>query len=287
VAGLDVYVRSGAAIVYGLYYESDDVETITLPDDDTSIVVVRRDWTIPNARLTYTSAPITQNPGTTYDIPLAQVVTLGGNVMSVTDLREFCEYSGQAQQSSVVTEYISTGAITAAKLENQTRRVVRGGGALQPSYSWPATRTSYTRGTYPSDYFREDAWQFDDNYFRAVWTTFRVPEDFTGTTMEVFAYLTWDDETDVSVPRYQRWGFTCYASQPDVAFVPQSKTRNILEVDPMWRWWYLGRFSLGTITVSAGDVVLFRLYRDGADLVDTSNNVGFLHLIEFEYTADS
>lgn len=251
---------------------------------------MRRDWTIPNARLTYTAAKVQDPPpgGTTYDIPLAQVVTAGGNVMSVTDLREFCEYSGQVQQTSVTTNYITAGTITPAKMENQTRRVVRGAGALIPDASSPATRTNYKRpGFSANSYWREDVWQFDDLALSAVWASFRVPEDFTGTTMQVWLHITWDDLNDIATKNYQRWGFYCWTAQPGAAFAIQAKATNILENDPWWRWPYLYRYPIGTINVSAGKVVQIRIYRDGAAAADTSTNIGFLHFIEFGYTADS
>jgi hypothetical protein len=284
-----VYVRSGAAIVHGLYYESTEVETITLPNNSTRIVVVERDWATATARLTHVAA-LTQTAGTTYDIPLARVVTLGGNVTSITDLREFCEYSGQIQQSSLVTAYIANGAITPAKLENQTRYISRGAGALEPSYSWPAERVNYCPvapdwyGESSKQY--EDAWQFTHDSFRAVWGAFRVPADFTGTTMEVFIHWGNYDNTGLLTAAYQTWGFTCYASQPDVAFAVQSAHVSLEEESGLYDYLVSHRNSLGTITVAKGDIVQFRIYRDGGAATDTSQMPGVLHLVEFEYTAD-
>lgn len=280
-------MRSGAAIIYGQYYESDEIETVTLPDNSTSIVIVRRDWGTATSRLTYTAAPITQTPGATYDIPLAQVVTLGGNVMSVTDLREFCEYSSEMQQESVVTEYISLGAITTDALQNVTRRLFRGAGAFKPDFLFPALRVNYDSGRAYNNRWREDLWQFTDGATNRVWAGFRVPEDFTGTTMEVFIYITWVEGTfSWLVDTYQQWGFDCYSAQPGVAFGTQSKLTTT-KIDYGWNLAQCKRLSLGTITVSSGDIVLIRIYRNGTSTADTSNNIGLLHTAEFEYEADS
>lgn len=273
------------------------METVTLPNNSTRLVVVRRDWATATARITQIAAPLIQTPGVTYDIPLAQVVTAGGNISSITDLREFCRYSGEYQLNSVVTNYISTGSITPTKLANQTRSVFRGAGALKPDPVNPATRTNYTPTWWYSALYRKDLWQFDDGDWSGMWASFRVPEDIASATMTVYAHLTfYQDPIRYTFDRQQRWGWNCYRAQPAAAWALQSGTADITEsyngsdtgLYPAWFWHTSHRFSLGTFNATAGDIVHCCIYRDAtADPPDTSQDVGFLHMVEFEYTADS
>ena len=50
---------------------------------------------------------------------------------------------------------------------------------------------------------------------------------------------------------------------------------------------YAQRDSLGTITVSAGDIVHMEIYRNGGHVDDDFPYDGNLYLMEAEYTADS
>jgi len=125
-----VTIATGAAYVYGIPYELDASLDVTIPTPvaNTRIdrIVLRASWTAKTVRVTRIAGTegagvpaITQNPGSLYDVPLAQVSVTTGGVITVTDERQFCRFA-----TEVATENIADGAITAAKI---------GGGAVGTS----------------------------------------------------------------------------------------------------------------------------------------------------------
>lgn len=257
-------------------------------------MVVRRDWATSQARLAQIAVgAFTQTPGVTYDIPLARVVTVGGFITEITDLREYCRYSGEMQQSSVVTNYVATGAITPAKLVNQTRFLTRGGGALIADTFDPATRANVVEPyTHSLENWREDAWQFSAVDLNAVWAAFRVPEDIVSATMTVYIHVSFLHSELYSGPKYQRWGFYTYSAQPSAAFANATDLRDLIEFygGSSWDYWnfpQIHRYALGSFAATAGDIVSCQIYRDGSAAQDTSISPGLLYAVEFSYTADS
>jgi hypothetical protein len=127
-----VTVATGAAQVYGYPYENDSAATVAIPTPSGATrvdrIVLRASWSAQTVRITRIAgtegggAPsLTQTPGTTYDIPLAQVSITTGGVITVTDERVFCAFGTVLQTAnladSVVTAAkIADGAISTAKL---------------------------------------------------------------------------------------------------------------------------------------------------------------------------
>lgn len=117
-----VTVATGAAYVYGIPYENDAALDVAIPTPTSNTridrIVLRASWSAKTVRITRIAgtegagAPaITQNPGTTYDVKLAQVSITTGGAITVTDERQFCRFA-----TEVTTENIADGAITAAKI---------------------------------------------------------------------------------------------------------------------------------------------------------------------------
>ncbi len=117
-----VTVATGAAQVYGFPYENDSAATVAIPTPSGATridrIVLRASWAAQTVRITRIAgteeggAPsLTQTPGTTYDIPLAQVSITTGGVITVTDQRVFCTFGTVLQ-----TVNLADGSITAAKL---------------------------------------------------------------------------------------------------------------------------------------------------------------------------
>lgn len=100
-------VATGAAYVYGFYYQSTTASSlsITKPTIGTTggRVVLRADWTAQTVRLivrqsadgTSTPPAATQTPGTTYEVSLCTYTVTTGGTVTVTDVRDFC-HPGQA-----------------------------------------------------------------------------------------------------------------------------------------------------------------------------------------------
>lgn len=117
-----VTVGTGGAVVYGYPYENDAAASVAIPTPSgvTRIdrIVLRASWAAQTVRITRVAgtegggAPaLTQNPGTTYDIPLAQVSITPGGAITITDERVFCVFGTAVPSANIVD-----GAITTAKL---------------------------------------------------------------------------------------------------------------------------------------------------------------------------
>ena len=132
-------VATGGSIVYGLFHENDAALNVNIPNGPrTDLIVVRRSWAAQTARITRIAGPgaaLTQTPDVTYDIPLASVLVDGVGALTITDTREWCEFTFYPGDGSVTEDALATDAVTTAILENQTRWRVHGAGMLRPDDS--------------------------------------------------------------------------------------------------------------------------------------------------------
>ena len=274
--GLNAAVNTGGAVVYGFAYENDAALNVAIGNNTTEWVVVRASWAAQTARLVAIApGAFTQTAGVTYDIPLAQVTTVAGVITLITDTREFCEFTTDLIDNVVETEHIPADAITAAKLENQTRWIVRGAGQIEPDVANPPPWQQVGgRG----------AWEMRTGQTDTGWVTFRVPADFTGATMDVFF---WNIQATVAIPATDvRWAWSSWDAQPSAILANQT---NGVTVSQGTRTSAEGAYrdSMGTIAVTAGDIVHMEVYRDGTNILDTCPVSVALFAVEFAYTADS
>ena len=206
--GLNASVDTGAAVLYGLFYENDAAATVVLPNNATVIVCVRRSWAAQTARLTHDNgAGLTQNPGVTYDIPLATVTTVAGAITLIVDNRDFCEFSTIMLPGAVSTGALIADAVTPTKMEDQTRWVTRWYGEMRADVTNPATATADSLGTWNRNtgiYYQpyRPYWAFTDGVSDAAWLTFQVPVDLNAATMDVYfwtgrPYLSDSDATQM------------------------------------------------------------------------------------------
>lgn len=137
-----VSVAVGGASVYGYPYETDTVVAVAIPTPVSATridrIVLRADWTAQTVRVTRVAgaeggaAPsLTQTPGATYDIPLAQVSITTGGVITITDERVFCHFATRVAEanlddSAVTTNKIAANAISDARLRDSIARSVIG-----------------------------------------------------------------------------------------------------------------------------------------------------------------
>ncbi|RPJ40046.1 MAG: hypothetical protein EHM35_00120 [Planctomycetaceae bacterium] len=279
--GLDADVDTGAALCYGVWYESDAAETVALPNNSTVHVVVRASWATQTARLAQVAA-LTQTPGATYDIPLAEVTTVGGAITVITDERDYCEYSTALWPFTVEADNILADAVTPIKLINQGRYFPRGAGCIAPDATNPVVWTANTtRIPY------HDAWGFVDAAMTAGWVTFRVPPDFTGAGLDIYLFdgnIVLTDSTGAV-----RWGYSAWIAA--AGGVLANTAAEATQPGPIGQVGvgstiYLAFWNLCTLAVSAGDLVHLQIYRDTADLADTFASTVRLFQIEARYTAD-
>lgn len=117
-----VSVNTGGAYVYGIPYENDASLDVSIPTPSANTrvdrIVLRAVWadhTVRVARLAGTEgagpSDVTQNPGATYELPLARVSVTTAGAITVTDERTF-----SVGRIVANTDNIANGAITADKI---------------------------------------------------------------------------------------------------------------------------------------------------------------------------
>jgi hypothetical protein len=311
-----VYVDTGSAIVYGLWYENDASVSVNIPNGPrTDLIVVRRSWAAQTARITRIAGPgaaVTQNPGVTYDIPLAEVtVDVAGTITLITDVRDYCEYSTNMQDGAITTDSLQTDAVTPAKILNQTRWISRGINTMEADGTNPATLTY--AGTYDPYAVKQMPWRpywsFATGAYNSVWITFQVPVDFVaGGAMTVYVWTqrvgfstTYLLSIENGYTTDMRWGFSSWRAAAggvlanDTGAATITYPERITEFttpsgytyDIPQSWRYTERDSIGTFSPAAGDIVHMEVYRDGAHGGDIYGYTAALFMVEISYTADS
>jgi hypothetical protein len=117
-SGTTIRVATGAALVDGKLYASDAVVDLSTSGDGSYSVVLRKTWATQTVRAAIRSLGVTQTDGTIWEIELARVVVASG-VHTVTDMREFVQFSGTPatlEDGFVTTDMLADLAVTEAKL---------------------------------------------------------------------------------------------------------------------------------------------------------------------------
>lgn len=270
-------VDTGGSILYGIFHENDAALNVDIAAyrGGNCLIIVRASWATQTARIVARAVgALTQTAGVTYEIPLANVAIDGaGAITLITDTRDYCEYSTELLSDVVESAHIQADAVTTAKLENQTRNVLREAGELEADVTNPATWAHNTTVVPYNCY-----WEFDNAALNTVWATYRVPPDVTGAAMTVYIWLLVNAVTD------EFWGYSAWKAQPSAVLANQANTQVITETAG---WDTIQRESIGTLTVAAGDILTIEIYRNGGHASDTSVTDSRLLAVEFEYTADS
>lgn len=276
-------VDTGGAMLYGVWYESDaavDVD-INAYRGGNCLFVVRASWATQTARIVARAVgALTQTAGVTYEIPLANVAINGaGAITLITDIRDFCEFSTDLWPFSVEADHIQADAATIAKMIDQDRWLDLGHGCMVEDVAAPATWASHL-AVHPFT----DGLDFAAGALNEVWVAFLVPADFGGTNVTI----TLRDSAVVSGTGDVRWLYNAEIATAAGAFA--NANGNALQTLTLgtdaWNYAWL-EFTLGTLAVNAGDLVLLRISRDGAHGSDTSPDVVTLFQVTIDYTADS
>lgn len=298
-------VATGSAILYGIWHESDANVNVNINAyrGGNCLIVVRASWAAQTARIVARAVgALTQTPGVTYEIPLANVAIDGaGAITLITDTRDFCEFSTEMLSGAVMEDAIQTDAITTAKIADVTRWITRGLNEFKADATNPAT-LAYAGNTSTGDGWLpyRPYWSFSNAVSDRVWCTLQAPADISSATMEVFLWSeragSFSDATDM------RWAWSSWDAAAAAVLVNQTNAVTVSYPDlilPVYgaygppiayyhqHWRYAQRDSLGTITVGAGDIIHFELWRDGAHAADTYTGEGAMFMLEFAYTADS
>jgi len=281
-------VDTGAAFLYGVWYETDatvDVD-INAYRGGNCLIVVRASWAAQTARVVARAVgALTQTPGVTYEIPLANVaIGAGGAITLVTDTRDYCVLSTSLRDFGVSEDMIVADAATIAKLADQDRWFLRGHGSLEPDVTSPASFAT----TGASNYLR-DEWEFTDGVADAIWCTIQVPADISGANLTISLY---GAGYDAYVSGDIRWLYSIW--QAGSGGVAANTTGAAVQTWTYGTDWIItyGAYAVAPVTlvaqpVTAGDVLHIQVSRDGGHAADTYAGDAFLIALKFDYTADS
>jgi hypothetical protein len=283
-----INVASGAAIVYGTFFESDTAVSLAVstPAEGYSrydIVVVRRDASTQTARIGLVQGvggggvpTLTQDPEGTYEIPLAQLYISDAGVITVADLREFAYYSAGLATIVIETQHIPDGAVTAAKMVDQTRWELRGAGQIEPDATNACT---WTVGV------NYDFWAFATAVTNEGWVYFMAP---TGLVPGTLAFYLWT-APDVAAAGNVKWDYNVYYGVPNQGALTNA-TGSILIAQggrAIANSYRDAFFTITTLVVAEGQIIALQVKRDGGHGTDTYGSSARLLGVEMEWTADA
>lgn len=282
-------VDTGAAFLYGVWYETDAAVNVNINAyrGGNCLIVVRASWAAQTARIVARAVgALTQNPGVTYEIPLANVAINGaGAITLVTDTRDYCIPSTSLRDFGVKEDMIATDAATIAKMADQTRTFLRGAGAFAPDGTNPATWTNYATGGF--GYYTRDEWTFTDAVADAIWCTIRVPPDISGANLTIYL---WHTGINGGVSGDTRWTYSIWQAAAD-GVAANSTGAVAVTADQLSQaggyYCYLRQDTLVAQAVTAGDLLHIQVARDGGHAADTYAGDAILAGLYFSYTADS
>lgn len=281
-------VGAGGALVDGKPYRNSATVTLTvaaavgLGNSRIDRVVLRADWTAQTVRITLISgtnaaspvAPaITQTPGTTYDLPLYQVlVDVSGN-LTTTDERTFAELPADSVTAGMLadgavdsTAVLADSVVTAAKIANRTRRFMVG-----PTRREDPVGAGYAYLIYGA--------LCENNQNTVIHGWFAVPNDFVSgmTAKAVVIALATGNVYVINTAAYGADGenyLTHSAGGTPAAISVSTDLRKVIA-------------SISLSSAAIGDLVALEFSRDATNVLDTvSGDVYFMGWL-VEYTADS
>lgn len=307
-----INIETGAALVDGKVYEADAPVGFSVPattgGGNTRIdyIVLRCDWSaysVVIARIEGTEAAspgvptVTQNSGSLYELELAAIYVGNSGIESIIDARTFAGpevdnstlevrngiiqikdrgvYSGKLDVSAVENINISPSAVTAAKIQNRTRR-----------FHVPAIRVfNITDGVEPS-FESGRGYRFSSGVRTIMEGMFNVPDDFVS-DLKIYAVLTnyWTTQggniNQLLAAYYSKDGDGSYAVRGN------NYVDNILTIPSGSQNARIFSTVLNGSNAQAGDVVAVSFVRQGERSGDTYAYWLYGMSFEVEYTADS
>jgi hypothetical protein len=274
-------VDTGGSFQYGVWHWNDAALNVNINAfrGGNCLIIVRASWAAQTSRIVARAVgALTQNPGVTYEIPLANVAINGaGAITLITDTRDFCEYSTEIWPFGVTTDILAIDSATTAKMLDRDRWFLRSAGALAPDVTNPVVWTAITQ--HP----RRNDWVFVDAALSSVWEVIRVPEDISGANISI---RVWASPVTPAVTGDVRWLYNIW--QAAAGGIAANTAGNIVQtlpvVDSGSTW---TEDQLVSLAVTAGDLLLVEVARDGGHAADTLASSACMHAIYHYYTADS
>lgn len=285
-----VSVASGGAVVYGTFFETDTAVSVSAnpPASGYSrydVIVVRRDVSAQTVRIgkvtgnpavgTPSVPALTQDVAATYEIPLANILIDSAGTITVTDAREFAQYSTAWVGAFVTGDMIADGEVTADKLADQTRWEVKGAGQIEPDATNPCTLVVGANYDY---------WSFAAAAANEAWVYFLSPTGLVGGTT---AFYLWTAPNAAAAGNV-KWDYNVYYGSGGGALT--NATGSILVAQggrAVANSYQDAFFTITTLTLTEGQIIALQVIRDGAAGADTYGNTARLLGVEMAWTADA
>lgn len=287
-ASSPVSIATGAAVVYGTFFESDAAETVSI---DTplaglsryDVIVVRRDVSLQTVRIgkvvgtasggTPTVPSLTQDVAGIYEIPLANVLIADTGVITITDARDYAVYSTAWPANTVTAGMYVEDSVTADKMADQTRWDLKGAGSIVPDATNPCTRAAAAGYDY---------WSFATGVLNEGWVYFMLPGSYVSTTA---AFYLWTCP-DVAAAGNVKWDYNVYYGWEGGPLT--NATGSILVAQggrAITETWSDAYFTLTSPLLGTSHVIALQVQRDGGHGTDTYGSAARLHGIELRWTA--
>jgi hypothetical protein len=220
---------------------------------------------------------LTQTVGARYEIPLASVYISADGDITVTDTREWAEFSTQWGANSVVAATFTNGAVTAAKIPDRARYLIKDAGQLIPDSV--AIATWVVGGSY-------DYWNYADAVTQSLWLNDFVPFDIVGVTFDIYIWTVPNVNGAGGGAENARWEFSYDLSSGEEVVAPTAG--NIL-VDQQARVnTTVYRDLLVTIPAAVeGELIQLQITRAGRHGTDSYASAMRLLGVEFSRTAEA
>lgn len=304
-----VNVATGGAIVDGKWYKNDavvalDADDLPSPSGGTTRIdriVLRANWAAYTVTVvviqgtesggTPVAPSITQTSGTTYDIPLYQVLIDSGGNITLTDERTWAAGddnslttgavtlakmaansvdSDQYVDGSIDTVHIGDSQVTAAKIANRTRSFLA---EITSAYNSDSA-AEIQRGA------SSIGWPLSNTYLCRAFTNFRVPQDYvSGMTVQP---IWWSNGGAGNIYYKTEARYGAVAEDYDAhsalgSYAALAVSVGVLQVGA----------ALSLTDAAAGDIVSMHFYGDGSSGSWTYNGQIYITGILVSYTADS
>jgi len=279
-----VTVSTGAAIIYGMFFQNDEPVSVTIPTPTTGPrgdwIVVRRNWATQECRIGRIAGPgaaLTQAPGAVYDVPLFYVtIDVSGNIV-LTDWRDYVTYSTDWPANAVDTEHFMEGAVTVGDVPDRTRWELKDSGSIMPDSANPC---AWVAGA------AYDYWEYSDAATDTGWVYFMCPTGVIGNAVILYTWSVPDVNGGGGAPENCEWDYTVYYGPSGGVLNTTAATTTVDQAARVNTTVYRDQLvDLTALSLNAGDIIILQLDRDGAG--DSYNSAMRLIGVEMAWTADS
>lgn len=284
-----VSIAAGGACVYGMLYDSDAATSVSVSTPSSGFsrydrVVLRRDWAVQTVRVARVAGvagaipaipALTQTVGTIWEIPLATLLMDDAGGITTTDAREFCTYTTEWAANVVEAGMYAAGAVIATKRPDRSRWDFNGAGSFTSDSAAPCTRVAGAAYDY---------WSFADAAFNRGWAYFLVPEGITG-NVSFYIWSTPNVNGAGGGAENAQWDYSIYYGSGGGALTNAAGTVNIDQQLRLNTTAYADQVPAAGIAIGEGQIIAFRLSRDG--VADSYNSPMRGHGLEMRWTADA